>query len=383
MSNMFYPDKTNRKLHLGLIAFLTNFAIEAALIFIPLLSKELGASNLSVGIVGAGYGMAYFASSLFFGWESDRKGRVRFVQVGLGLSVIAFLLHLLANNLAVLMLVRGIAGFSLGISSAALLAYVYETEGNVGKFSSYGSLGWVFGALAAAIIKAYKPLFLLSSILCIMAFLLTLRLRKEKERQRSITPQLLRVVRRNIKVYSAFFLRHLGASALWIVLPLLLAQIGADKLWIGTLSVINFGGQFLAMRYVDRFKETKLFLIGLVLSGAVFLAYFLASDYRQLIPVQVVLSLAWSCLYIGVLLLLLRGGEERGTTTGVLYSTINLCNAAGPFLGGALSQLWGFQFVALFAAALSFSGIPLALRLRPSPVLVSSATGNGNPRPEE
>ncbi len=31
------------------------------------------------------------------------------------------------------------------------MAYVYEAEGQVGRFASYGSLGWLFGCLAAAV----------------------------------------------------------------------------------------------------------------------------------------------------------------------------------------------------------------------------------------
>jgi len=350
------------QLPLGVIALLVNSAIEASIIFIPLFATELGASRFDVGIVGVSYGMAYFASSLFFSWQSDKKGRVKFIRIGLGLSSIAFFLQTLAYNLLTLVIVRGITGFCLGISSAVLLAYAFEVEGNIGKYSSYGSLGWVAGASAAAIIKEYNSLFTLSSLSCLVAFLLTLQLKESSSERKPMLAHPGQVIIRNWKVYLPFFLRHLGANAVWIILPLFLVSIGATKLWISLLWTVNFLGQFIAMRYVEKFHEAKMFSLGLVLSGVVFLSYALSTHYLQLLPVQVILALGWSCLYVGCLLLLMRSGEEHGTSAGLLFSTISFCSGIGPFLGGFLSQIMGFKAVMLFATVISFAGLPLALK---------------------
>lgn len=347
---------------LGIIALLVNSAIEASIIFIPLFATELGASYFEVGIVGVSYGMAYFVSSFLFGWQSDRRGRVSFIKIGLGLATIAFFLQTLVYDLSSLIIVRGITGFCLGISSAVLLAYASETEGNIGIYSSYGSLGWVAGAVAAALIKEYDYLFSLSSLLCLTAFLLALRLREEATERKPILAHPGQVIIRNWKVYLPFFLRHLGATAIWIILPLFLVEIGATKLWIGILWMINFGGQFIAMRYAEKFHEAKLFSLGLILSGVVFLAYALSTHYWQIVPVQILLAIGWSSLYVGALVLLLRNGEEHGTSAGLLFSTISFCSALGPFVGGALSQALSFKATMLFGAIISLAGLPLALK---------------------
>lgn len=349
---------------LGIIALLVNSAIEASIIFIPLLATELGASYFEVGIVGVSYGMAYFVSSFVFGWQSDRRGRVKFIRIGLGLSSVAFFLQTLANNLPSLIIVRGLTGFCLGISSAVLLAYAFETEGNIGKYSSYGSLGWVVGAAAAAVIKKYDHLFVLSSVICLAAFVLTLRLQEGAIQRKAILAPPAQVITRNWKVYLPFFLRHLGATAVWIILPLFLASIGATKLWIAVLWMINYGGQFIAMRYAEKFHEAKMFSLGLILSGIVFVAYALSTHYLQILPVQILLAIGWSSLYVGALVLLMRGGVEHGTSAGLLFSTISFCNALGPFLGGALSQAMDFKATILFGAIMSFAGLPLAFKNR-------------------
>jgi len=312
--------------------------------------------------MGASYGMAYFASSLFFGWQSDKKGRVKFIRIGLGLSSIAFFLQTLASNLLILIIVRGITGFCLGIASAVLLAYAFEEEGNIGKYSSYGSLGWVAGAIAAAIIKEYNSLFTLSSLSCLVAFLLTLRLKESSSERKLILAHPGKVITRNLRVYLPFFLRHLGANAIWVILPLFLVSIGATKLWISLLWTINFTGQFIIMRYIEKFHKAKLFSLGLILSGVVFIAYALSTHYLQILPVQIILALGWSSLYVGALVLLMRSGVEHGTSAGLLFSTISFCSALGPFLGGLLSEAMGFKAVMLFATIITFTGLPLALK---------------------
>lgn len=347
---------------LGIIALLTYAATEASIIFIPLLAQELGASYFGVGIVGLSYGMAYFAASFFFGWQSDRYGRINFIKIGLGIGSVAFFLQALANNLPYLMIVRALCGLCLGVSSAALIAYAFETEGVVGKFTSYSALGMIVGAAAAAILKEYDYLFVLSAVMSLIAFVLSLRLKEETIRRKAIMAHPVQVVTREWKVYLPFFLRQIGAWGVWIILPLFLADIGASKSWIGVLWMINFGVQFIAMRYVERFHQGRMFSLGLLLSGIVFLAYFPATHYLQVIPVQVLIGISWSTLYVGALVLLMRGGEERGTSAGILFSITSLCQGIGPFIAGAITQLMDFRAAMLFAALMSFAGLPLALK---------------------
>jgi MFS family permease len=345
------------ELQANLINFLLSSAIMVSLVFIPLLSTDLGASDLVVGIIGAAYGMAYLFSSLFFGWKSDTLGRLVFIRAGLLTSSLAFLAQTMAFNLVALTIIRAGVGFTLGISSAALIAYIYESHGNVGKFSSYGSLGWIFSAAAAAILIKYNTLFTLSAVLSITAFFISLTMSESAAPEKRITPQLFKVMRRNAGVYLAFFFRHLGAAATWVILPLFFTSIGADKSWIGILWGINFVVQFIAMRYVERFPEKKIFITGQVLSVIVFLGYSISNNYLQVVPIQILLGLSWSFLYVGALLMVLHSGEEKGTASGVFFSTINLCGAVGPFIGGLITHLWGFHAVMIFAAAVTLIGL--------------------------
>jgi MFS family permease len=356
-------DSTDKRIRLWLINlanFCLSFAAMSSFIFIPLLGAQLGASDFEIGLVGASYGMAFLVSSLFFGWKSDHLGRLLFVRWGLLISSMAFAAQLLSDSVFILTVVRGFVGFSLGIAAAAMIAYAFESGANMGKFSSYGSLGWIFGAVAVALVGRIKPIFWISFSICLMAFFLSMAFQKVPTHSFAKPPNPWLVLRRDYRIYLAVFLRHMGASAVWIIFPLYLASLGLDNFWIGLLWGINFAVQFVVMRQMERFSEFKLFFFGQLLSLFVFIAYALVSDRYYMIFVQVFMGVAWSCLYVGALLIVLRSGKEKGTAGGIFQSTLNLCNAIGPFLGGLIAQGWGYRGVMYFAAALCVFGLLVA-----------------------
>lgn len=362
---MFANTENAARLQSNLINFFLYCAIMSSHMFIPLFSTELGASSFQVGLVGAAFGFAYLLSSLFFGWKSDLLGRLIFIRFGLAASSITFLAQTLSFSLVTLFVIRALVGFSLGISTAALTAFMYDSKGDMGKFSSYGSLGWIGGAAAAALLTAYNTLFTFSALLSFAAFLVSLSMREKISPASKIIPQPITVVRRNRGILFAFFLRHLGATATWIILPLFFATLGASKTWIGLLWIINFAFQFIAMRFVERFSDKAVFLIGQGLSIVVFLGYAVSSYYLQAIPLQVILGFSWAFLYVGSLLIVLRSGEEKGTASGVFFSAINLSGAIGPLLGGVISQFFGYRAVMFFAATITLVGLlPSLYRLR-------------------
>jgi predicted MFS family arabinose efflux permease len=55
--------------------------------------------------------------------------------------------------------------------------------------------------------------------------------------------------------------------------------------------------------------------------------------------------------------MVLKKGEEKGTASGIFNATLNLCNAVGPFLGGAITQVWSFQGAMFFAAGTGLIGL--------------------------
>lgn len=357
MQYLRLPTLSSLAFRLALTNFLMNLAGETSAVLLPLYSKDKGASNLQVGLIVAAYGSAYFLSSLIFGRLSDIHGRVKFIRIGLGFSAIAYFLQIMAASPMVLLATRALVGLCLGITAAAMTAFTFEHQKEIARFSSFGALGVFFGAIIAAALANYYALFIVSSIASVAAFSITISLKEAQmsPTARSLSP--MPILKSNFRIYFGFFIRQLGGFAIWSIFPLYLSSIGASKFWIAVMDAINTGGQFIAIRIVQKYEPTKIFRIGFIISILVFIIYGLANNYLQLIPVQIVLAIAYSCLYMGAFNYLLIHNAERGTASGLLYSSSFLANGLGPYLGGSISQIWGYSAVMYLGAALTSIGL--------------------------
>jgi MFS family permease len=370
MKNLSRISAVPLPIRLAAISFLFSLSVQSSSIFQSLYADSLEASKFQVGLIGSSYGIAYFVSSFIFGRQSDRHGRLIFVRLGLALGAAAYVLQIAAINPMTLLAIRAGVGFCLGISSAAIMAFVYEAEGKVGRFAAYGSLGWLFGCVAAAVAAAvtgatessaiYYALFGVSGAASALAFLLSFTLKEERGKTLRVPFFPLSLIRDNGRVYVPFFLRCLGSSAVWAIFPLFLVHIGASKLWVALLDAINMGLQFVFMRYVERFSSALVLAVGLVTSVIVFAAYGFSTHYLQLIPVEVLLAVSWSCLWVGSLSFLLGRSVERGTAAGLLYSMTYLSAGFGPLIGGFVSDTWSFRVLMFVASGLTFLGLILS-----------------------
>ncbi len=358
----------------NLIQFLSNAAMMAISMFIPNLASDLGADNSQIGILTGVFAIAMFSSSYIFGRASDLYGRRFFVRLGLGASAVTFFLQVLTDpnfvaplwsNLQLLALSLGLAGFSFGIFPAALTVYVYESTGPMGKFSSFGSLGWAVGTFVAGLIQIYWGVFIWCSLCLLLAFIISLTLENTEISHLQVPLFPRQLIKKNWRVYLPFSLRHIGANFIWVIYPLFIISVGGDKFWIGVIYTVNSISQFIVMQFLDRFEGKKLMAAGLILSALTFFAFSFAQHFSQLIPMQIMLAFSWSCLYVGSLIYLMKTNVEKATATGLLGSTTNLSKVFGSLLGGVMSQFFGFRATMYAATGLTILGFSLSkLRLR-------------------
>ena len=340
-------------MHASLINFLAQISIASSLLFIPLFAKELGASDIEVGLITSFYSLAIFISSGIFGRISDLYSKKLVLISGLLLSSFSFFAQCLARDPVQLLAIRILVGFSIGIFPAALTAYAYRQNGKIGHFTSFGSLGWAFGQLIAGIIAIYCGIFILGALLFLFSFLITLREDVPDERIPK-SRSTVKILRENLPVYFAFFIRHTGASAVWLVFPLYLSELGISKFWIGAIYFANSFLQFLLMPRIERFNPYLLLNLGAVFSGLTFLLYSLSAEVYQFLAVQFLIAFGWSAMYVGALRIALERNPEKSSVVGFLNSTIYLSTILGSLIGGIIAENFGYRFCILFGALLSF-----------------------------
>jgi MFS family permease len=345
------------------IQFLSNSAIFASALFIPILAGELHASDFQVGLIVASYAFALFISSYIFGRASDVHGKRFFLQIGLVLSGIACLTQIFYFNVWALALSRLCVGFCIGIYPAALLAKAYELkEKGIGKFASFGSFGWGFGILAAGILSIYWKIFLFSCIMFFISFLFSYLVSFKDEIKVAVPLFPREVIKRSLPSYLAMLVRHTGASSVWVIFPLFLYEdLGGGKFWIAVIYALNPIGQFLTMQTTDRFKSTRLIIVGLIISVVSFTCLFLVTSFWQVVIPWVLISLAWGFLYVGSLKFVMERNIEKATSAGILDSTLRLSSIFGALIGGVVA--WQFGRVANIILAAAMCNIALILFL--------------------
>lgn len=346
----------------SIIQFLTNAGLFASTVFIPVLARELGATRGEIGIIVAAYGLAVFVSSYIFGRLSDINGRRRYLLLGLALSAFSAILQIFARTPLELGIVRFTLGFTAGIFPPALLAYAYDSHKKMGRFSSYGSLGWGAGVMIAGLLGIYYRIFLFTSILLFVSFFIALHLQFTEAKPIRVPLFPLSLIKKNAGVYMSMIIRHSSANMIWVTYPIFIESLGADHLWIGIIYGINPVVQFFAMGYIERYREEHLIYAGLLLSSLTFISFTLARTPYELIPSQFLLGVSWSCLYVGSLKRVLKKNEEKATATGLLSSAISISMIAGSLLGGIFSQLWGFHGPMYIAGAITFLALLYALK---------------------
>ncbi|NHW23749.1 MAG: MFS transporter [Archaeoglobales archaeon] len=348
-----------------LINFLSQVSIASSLLFIPVFAKEIGASDIEVGIIASTYSLSTFVASSIFGRLSDFFNRKIILLSGLLLSSIFFFAQCLVKTPAQLLVVRALVGFSIGIFPAALMSYAYEKNRNVGSFSAFGSLGWAFGQLIAGFIMFYQRIFAFGAFLFFLAFLMILRERfpaQKISRPRSS----LTIIRQNFSIYLAFFIRHVGASAVWLIFPIYLAEIGISKFWIGIIYFMNSFLQFIVMQRIERFNPQFLLNLGTVFSGLTFLLYSFATQAHEFLAIQPLIAIGWSAMYVGALRIVLENNLERNSAAGFLNSTIYLSTILGSIIGGIIAENFGYKSCLYFGAILSFLALGSRIKNRKS-----------------
>jgi len=336
-------------------------ALLSAFTYIPILARDfLGADEFFVTLLVGGYATAAFIASFIFGRAGDIYGRRLVVRLGLLAAAVSFSLLIIASTPEILLLVRIIGGFCVGIYPGALAAYAYESEMKMGKFASFGAVGWGVGTLLAgyaAVFDIYYA-FLMSTFFLAIGFATALTL-PDIERSRIKVPLFpIDTLKRNWPVYVAVLIRHSSASAIWTLWPLFLTDLGADLFMVSVVQAANSIAQVVFMiALTDRYNCRFLVSLGMITSSITFVWFIFARNVWEIIPSQILLGFAWAFLYVGALKFVTEKNEEKSTASGLLSSIMSLSMVIGPIVAAVLFSIWpDYTPIMIYAAIMSLVG---------------------------
>jgi MFS family permease len=340
------------------IQIMAGAATLAAFTYVPILARDaLGTNEFYVTLLVGAYGMAAFVSSYIFGRAGDIYGRRIILRVGLLIGAASFGLLFFATSPELLFIVRALNGFAVGMYPGALAAYAYESKMKMGRFASFGALGWGAGTAFAGYAAGFNIYyaFAVSSVFFMLAFGSALTLPKSQEVQIDVPRFPIETIKRNLPIYLAVLIRHSSAHALWTLWPLFLSDLGGNLFVIGLVQVTNSISQVVFMvGMTDRMKYSHLVSLGLLSTAATFAWFSLVTDIYQIFPAQALLGFSWACLYVGALKYVTEENEERATASGILTSVMSLAQVIGPVIAAILYVLWpGYTAILLFGMVMS------------------------------
>ncbi len=327
--------------------------------FIPIYAHQLGADDVGIGLLVAAAALAVVVTNLISGQAADRYGTRIFIVAGLLASAVSTFLQVLAFDFGSLVVFRVLNGFALGVYPAALISHVQASRERLGRFSAFGSLGWTAGSLLAGAIATYftiRGTFVASGLLFFIAYLLAVRFGVRPPDPNGAKPaSLWEVFVRHRSTFLSVLIRHIGAHMIWAFWPLFLQKLGADYFWIGVISAVNTGTQFLVMYFLtDRAWSPGLLRLGLLLSSVTFITFALAPNFWWILPTQILLGISWATLYVGGLRAATEGNPNPGAASAIFTSVLNISMVIGPALGSVLVSVGGYYATIYGGAALSF-----------------------------
>ncbi len=319
-------------------------AILSSFTYVPILAQgTFSADQFYISLIVAAYAAASFLASYIFGRAGDIFGRRIILYLGLLLSTVTFGLLIVSSSLEMLFIVRILNGFSIGIYPGALAAYAYESTMPMGRFASFGALGWGIGNILAGYAAGFNIYFafVVAAMFFVMAFVSAIGLPRIQTKPIVVPLFPIETIKRNYPVYVAMLLRHSSAFALWTYWPLFLSLLGADLLMIGVIQALNSVSQVVFMLGItDRFGCERLISIGLVSTAVAFLWFAVVDDFWQIMPAQILLGFSWACLYVGSLKYVTERNEERATASGLLMSVMAISGVLGPIMAAIYYAIW-------------------------------------------
>ena len=351
--------------------FFQHAGVSIVFVFMPIIAKGVTDSILEIGLIVASFSFAQILSEIYFGRHSDKKGtRLKFIRIGFIGCALAFGMHYFADDISLLFLARIGAGIASGIMIPAMIAYAYELNverKRAATIISFHALGWLAGIAAAGFANDLKLIFLISAASFVIGLMFTIKLpniSQEKELEPGTTKK---IIVKNKFLFLSLLLRHIGAAAVWTILPLMLIEkLGAELYQISIIYVANTLTAFILMNLMAsriNFSNITKFKIGIGCTVFVFVGLSVITDWWMAMPFMALVGATWAFLFIGGNFHLMEN-NPRSTSTGIFSSTLSIGMVIGPIIAGSIAFAFDYIVVIYFAIAIIVCAFVVSLKVK-------------------
>ena len=377
--------------------FFTGLAISQILPFLPLYVSQLGVTSHEALSMWSGltFSVTFLVSAIvspMWGSLADRKGRkLMLLRASLGMAI-AILLQAFATNVWQLFFLRAVMGLTSGYipNAMALVASQVPRERSGWALSTLSTAqisGVIGGPLLGGFLAEHvglRAVFIITAILLVVSFLVTLFLIKEGGR-----PVISKAERLSgkavfaslpypglmISLFVTTMVIQLCNGSVGPILALFIKSMEPESTNIAFLSgmiaaVPGVSALISAPRLGklgDRIGTARILMATLIFAVVLFFAMSFVTSPLQLGILRFLLGFADGAMLPAVQTLLVKYSSDQvtGRIFGYNQSFMYLGNVAGPLIGASVSAMAGFRWVfAATAIVVLINIIQLAIALR-------------------
>ncbi|MEH5889330.1 multidrug efflux MFS transporter [Enterobacter roggenkampii] len=377
--------------------FFTGLAISQILPFLPLYVSQLGVTSHEALSMWSGltFSVTFLVSAIvspMWGSLADRKGRkLMLLRASLGMAI-AILLQAFATNIWQLFFLRAVMGLTSGYipNAMALVASQVPRERRGWALSTLSTAqisGVIGGPLLGGFLADHvglRAVFIITAVLLVVSFLVTLFLIKEggrpvisKSERLSgkavfaslpypglmislfVTTMVIQLCNGSVGPILALFIKSMEPESTNIAF--LSGMIAAVPGVSALISAPRLG------KLGDRIGTARILMATLIFAVVLFFAMSFVTSPLQLGVLRFLLGFADGAMLPAVQTLLVKYSSDQvtGRIFGYNQSFMYLGNVAGPLIGASVSAMAGFRWVfAATAIVVLINIIQLAIALR-------------------
>lgn len=354
---------------------------------LPLLAKDIGASDSQIGLIAAMSPIPGILISALAGAYSDRVGRTTLLNYSLLVFATAPLLYLIVNESWELAAVRFYHGFATAIFmpvAMAAVADMYDPSQRGRKLALYSSATMAGRSIAPFLggtilyFTTFGNVYIACEITGALALLVAMTIPWEKRgpsvvavREKGVLKSLGSVARDKVITTTSMMegAQYYAMGAFEAFVPIYGLSTGLNELEIGIVMGVQILSMLISKPFLGAVSDAKGrkpgIVLGLALGGFVMIGFPQVSGFLAMCLLSVVfgVSVAMVTASTSALVSERAGPSKHGSSIGLLSSIMDVGHSLGPLATGILIGAFSFTFgfgiagLVLLAGAFAFTVI--------------------------
>lgn len=336
---------------------------------LPLYVKILGGNNLLAGLVTGVFMVAAIIVRPFWGYLSDTMGRRIVVLLGTTIVTVVSFSYTFVSNILIILLLRFIngIGFSANTNTTATMASDIIPNDRISEgIGYYGvskviatAIGPAFGIYLISTFN-HKTFFLAAGVVGMLSTFIAYTIKYEKnllkDKRFTIKPEKEKIVtveKAALPASMVMLFISLGSGGLISFIPILSTTRGIENYgtYYTVYALALLSTRLFVGRIADRYGSNKVIIpaMGFLILG--FITFALTYSFHTLLLGGIFYGLGHGTVQPMLNAIMIKNcpRERRGSGNSTFYISMDLGNALGSAIAGAVSQFFGFTVLYLFS----------------------------------